>query len=110
MLFATCTDDYASKTYPLRIWINGTELVTSGIDAVSGEGNVLKYYDLTPFIPLIKPGQNLIAVMLQNTWQPTWDNIAFDLSLRAIPQPIDRLTLSHGNSQKAEKLADSKKD
>jgi hypothetical protein len=110
LLAATCTDDYASKTYPLRIWINGTELVTSGIDAVSGEGNVVKYFDLTPFIPLIKSGQNLIAVMLQNTWQPTWDNIAFDLSLRAIPQPIDKPNLSHGNSLKTENLADSRKD
>lgn len=88
LLAALCTDDYASKTYPLRIWLNGAELGTSGIDAVSGDGNIVKYYDLTPFIPLIKPGGNVIAVMLQNTWQPTWDNISFDLSLRAIPQPI----------------------
>ena len=88
LLAALCTDDYASKTYPLRIWLNGAELGTSGIDAVSGEGNVVKYYDLTPFISLIQPGSNLIAVMLQNTWQPTWDNISFDISLRAIPQPI----------------------
>lgn len=98
ILAATCTDDYASKTYPLRIWLNGTELLTSGIDAVSGEGNVLKYFDLTPFIPLIKPGGNVIAVMLQNTWQPTWDNIAFDISLRAIPQPIT----TRSNDQKDE--------
>ena len=85
-------------------------MLTSGIDAVSGEGNVVKYYDLTPFIPLIKPGQNVIAVMLQNTWQPTWDNIAFDLSLRAIPQPIDQLTLRQKKSRKTENLADSRKD
>jgi hypothetical protein len=88
LLGATCTDDHAGKTYPMRIWINGTELATGGIDAVTGEGNVVKYFDLTPFIPLIKPGTNLVAVMLQNTWQPTWDNIAFDVALRAIPQPI----------------------
>ncbi|MGZ8938854.1 MAG: hypothetical protein ACXW32_06545, partial [Limisphaerales bacterium] len=88
LLAALCTDDYASKTYPLRIWLNGTELGTSGIDAVSGEGNVVKYFDLTPFIPLVQPGRNLIAVTLQNTWQPTWDNISFDISLRAIPHPI----------------------
>jgi hypothetical protein len=88
LVAATCTDDYASKTYPLRIWLNGTEVVTGGIDAVSGEGNIIKYFDLTPFLHLIKPGGNLIAVMLQNTWQATWDNVAFDLSLRAIPQPI----------------------
>ncbi len=88
LLGATCTDDYASKPYPMRVWLNGTELVTGGIDAVSGDGNVVKYFDLTPFLSLIKPGSNLIAVMLQNTWQSTWDNIAFDISLRATPQPI----------------------
>ena len=74
--------------------------MTSGIDAVSGEGNVLKYYDLTPFIPLVKPGENMIAVMLQNTWQPTWDNIAFDLALRAVPQPIR----NNREEERAEKL------
>jgi hypothetical protein len=88
ILAATCTDDYASETYPLRLWINGTEVISSGIDAVTGEGNVIKYFDLTPFITSIKPGANLVAVMLQNVWQPTWDNIAFDISLRAIPHPI----------------------
>ncbi|HEX7859981.1 MAG TPA: hypothetical protein VF773_06645 [Verrucomicrobiae bacterium] len=92
LLAATCTDDYASKTYPLKIWLNGTEILTGGIDAVSGEGNVVKYFDLTPFLSLVRPGTNLIAVMLQNTWQPTWDNIAFDLSLRAIPHPISDKT------------------
>jgi hypothetical protein len=98
ILAATCTDDYAGKTYPMRIWLNGTELATSGIDAVSGEGNILKYFDLAPFIPLIKPGANVIAVMLQNTWQPTWDNIAFDISVRAIPQPI------RGDDKNAEEI------
>jgi hypothetical protein len=110
LLAALCTDDYASKTYPLRIWLNGTELVTSGIDAVSGEGNIVKYYDLTPFIPLIKPGQNLIAVMLQNTWQPTWDNISFDISLRAIPQPIDKKALARDRSASESDLADAKEE
>ena len=101
LLAATCTDDYAGQTYPLRIWINGTELVTSGIDAVSGEGNVVKYYDLTPFIRLIKPGANTVAVMLQNTWQSTWDNVAFDISLRAIPKPIGSVAKQQINARKS---------
>jgi hypothetical protein len=88
LLAATCTDDYASRTYPLRIWLNGSELVTGGIDAVSGDGNIVKYFDLAPFLSKIKSGPNVVAVMLQNTWQSTWDNVAFDISLRAIPQPI----------------------
>jgi hypothetical protein len=108
LLAAMCTDDYASKTYPLRIWINGTELVTSGIDAVSGEGNIVKYYDLTPFIPLVKPGGNVIAVMLQNTFQPTWDNIAFDISLRAIPQPITADPDDQKSKKSPPKIAGSK--
>jgi len=86
LLAGTCTDDYDGKVYPLRLWINGIEAATSGIEAVSGEGNVLKYFDLAPFLNLVRPGQNTIAIMLTNTWQPDWDNIAFDISLRAILQ------------------------
>lgn len=84
LLVATCTDDYGGTVYPLRLWINGTEAITSGIEAVSGEGNVEKYFDLSAFIHLIREGQNTIAVMLNNTWQTDWDNVAFDVSLRVI--------------------------
>jgi len=28
----------------------------------------------------------VIAVKLGNAWQPAWDDVAFDLSLRAIPE------------------------
>lgn len=85
IIAATCTDDYAGIVHPLRIWLNGTEVSSSGIEAVTGEGNIVKHFDLSPFLELLRPGQqNTLAVMLQNTWQPTWDNVAFDLSLRAI--------------------------
>jgi hypothetical protein len=61
--------------------------VSSGIEAVTGEGNEIKYFDLTPFIGLFRAGQmNSIAVMLQNTWQSDWDNVAFDVSFKAIAQ------------------------
>jgi len=31
------------------------------------------------------PGQtNLIAVLLQNTWESDWDNVAFDVALKGV--------------------------
>jgi hypothetical protein len=84
ILAATCTDDYASVIYPMRLWLNGTE-VPGPIEAVSGEGNLVKYFDLTPFANSLRAGTNSVAVMLQNTWQPDWDNVAFDLALKTIP-------------------------
>lgn len=88
LLSATCTDDSGGIVYPMRIWLNGSELITGGIEAVSGEGNVVKYFDLAPFLELIHSGVNTIAVMLNNTWQPDWDNVAFDVRLQAIPSAV----------------------
>ncbi len=87
LLEATCTDDYGGVRYPLEIYLNGTKLQTTGIEAVSDLGNRSVYYDLTPFLPLLQTGTNTIAVVLNNTWQPTWDNVAFDVSLKAIASP-----------------------
>jgi len=85
LLSGFCTDDYGGTVYPMRIWFNGAEVPAGGIEAVSGEGNIVKYFDLTPFLDLVHSGTNTIAVMLNNTWQPDWDNVAFDISLKAIP-------------------------
>ena len=84
LLVATCTDDANGKRYPLRLWINGVEIPATGIEAVSFDGNEPKYFDLTPYQHLLKVGDNVIAVRLNNTFQPTWDNVAFDVSLRGI--------------------------
>ena len=85
LLAATCTDDYGGTVYPLRVWVNGNEIVSSGIEAVTGEGNEVKYFDLTPFAGMLRSNEtNVIAVMLQNTWQPDWDNVAFDVSLKGV--------------------------
>ncbi|MEO7298143.1 MAG: FG-GAP-like repeat-containing protein, partial [Verrucomicrobiota bacterium] len=86
LLAATCTDDYGGVIYPLKIYLNGTELITSGIEAVN-TGNTLKYFDLFPFVNLLKPGTNTIAVILNNVWQSTWDDVAFDIALKTIPAP-----------------------
>jgi hypothetical protein len=80
LLSGTCTD----AGYPPDIYLNGTKLVTSGIDVVSNPGNDVRYYDLTPFADLLQPGTNNIAVALYNVWQPTWDDVAFDLDLKAV--------------------------
>ena len=85
LLAATCTDDYGGIVYPLRLFVNGTEIVSSGIEAVTGEGNLVKHFDITPFAGLFRANAtNTIAVMLQNTWASDWDNVAFDLSLKGI--------------------------
>ena len=80
LLSGTCTD----AGYPPDIYINGTKLVTSGIDIVSNPGNEVRFYDLTPFADLLQPGTNTIAVALNNVWQPTWDDVAFDMDLKAV--------------------------
>jgi hypothetical protein len=87
LLAATCTDDYGGTVYPLKIFLNGTELITSGIEAVSSTGNEIKYFDLFPFIDLLKRGTNTIAVILNNAWQSSWDDVAFDIALKTIPAP-----------------------
>src|SRR5439155_24726091 len=81
LLSATCTDGGGKS---LEVYLNGTKLVTSGIDAVSGQGNDVQYFDLAPVLDLIRPGTNCIAVVVNNVWQPSWDDVAFDLSLKAI--------------------------
>ncbi|MDQ6630305.1 MAG: FG-GAP-like repeat-containing protein, partial [Verrucomicrobiota bacterium] len=88
LLVATCTDDYADVRYPLKVYLNGQEIVTSGIEAVSFTGNDIKCFDLTPFQNLLTPGINTIGVILNNTWQWDWDNIAFDVSLKAVPAAV----------------------
>jgi hypothetical protein len=88
LLSATCTDDWGGTVHPMRIWLNGVEIQSGGIEAVSGEGNVVKYFDLAPFLDQVHAGTNTIAVMLENTWQPDWDNVAFDISLKAIPAKL----------------------
>jgi hypothetical protein len=85
LLKAACTDSYGGKVYPLRVFLNGTEIVTSGIEAVTGQGNEVRYYDLHPFIPLLKEGTNWIGVILQNTWTADFDDVMFDIGLKAIP-------------------------
>jgi hypothetical protein len=95
LLAATCTDDYGGVTYPLKIYLNGIELKTSGIDPVTGQGNLVRYFDLSPFLEMLQPGTNTLAVVVRNTSQPTWDDVAFDVSLRAIAHaPARRLTLA----------------
>jgi hypothetical protein len=93
LLQANCTDDFGGRTYPLRVWLNGKEIVTSGIDAVSSDGNETKYYDLTLFQHLLVPGTNTIAVQLNNVWAATWDNVSFDVGLIGVPSLFNAIEL-----------------
>jgi hypothetical protein len=87
LLGATATDHHQGRGYPLTVYLNGVELITSGIDVVSGDGNSKRFFDLFPFAGLVKPGENTLAVMVRNAWAADWDNVAFDLSLRAMLAP-----------------------
>ena len=84
LLAATATDDFNGETYPLRVYLNGNELVTSAIDAVTGDGNGPRLFDLMPFKDILHPGLNTIAVQVRNGWAIDWDNVGFDLSLKAV--------------------------
>ena len=83
LLGATCTDDYGGSIYPLHVFLNGAEISTAGIEAVTGQGNETLYFDLTPFLDLLRRGTNTLAVLLGNTWAPDFDDVAFDISLKA---------------------------
>jgi hypothetical protein len=80
LLSATCTD----AGNPPDIYLNGTRLNTSGIDVSSNPGNEVRYFDLTPFANLLHPGVNTVAVALKNVWATDWDDIAFDMDLKAV--------------------------
>jgi hypothetical protein len=80
LLSATCTD----AGNPPDIYLNGTRLNTSGIDIVSNPGNEVRYFDLTPFADLLRPGNNTIAVALKNVWAIDWDDIVFDMDLKGV--------------------------
>jgi hypothetical protein len=93
LLSATCTDDSAAATYPIRLFLNGTE-VKASIETVTGQGNEVRYFDLTPFAYLVHSGTNSIAVQVGNYWS-SWDDVAFDVSLKAVlaSAPKPRLTV-----------------
>ncbi|HEY0456202.1 MAG TPA: hypothetical protein VGE41_07480 [Verrucomicrobiae bacterium] len=84
LLLATCTDSYGGNIYPLRVFLNGSEIVTSGIEAVTGQGNEERCFDLAPFLSMLRLGTNSIAVMLNNGWTTDFDDVAFDVGLKAV--------------------------
>jgi hypothetical protein len=93
LIAAHCTDDFGGISYPLRLWINGQEIVSSGINAVSSDGNETKYFDLTLFQNLLASGTNTIAVQMNNAWAATWDNVSFDVSLLGVPSLANAIEL-----------------
>ncbi|HEU5125357.1 MAG TPA: hypothetical protein VFW05_15000 [Verrucomicrobiae bacterium] len=93
LLAATCTD----AGLGLEIYLNGTKLETTGIDATSGQGNEVRYYDLAPFVDLLKPGLNTIAIKLNNALQAGWDDVAFDVSLKTITRNTLQPSLAIAN-------------
>lgn len=84
LLSARCSDFAGGVGTPMRIFVNGREIPATGIEPVL-DGNTDQYYDLTPFLEWFRPGTNWFAIILNNTWQPDWDNVAFDVALKAMP-------------------------
>jgi hypothetical protein len=107
LLSATCTDDSGTALYPLRLFLNGSEVKTF-IDTVTSQGNVIRYFDLTPFAELIHPGTNTVGVQLSNWWS-TWDDVAFDISLKAVSYHpiIPHLTMQSGSVNGMRVLAEA---
>jgi len=92
LLSATCTD----SGKPVEVYFNGTRLVTTGIEVASNPGNNVLYYDLTPFLGLLPPGTNTLAVVIGNGWQTDWDDVAFDLSLKTTTNSVALPAMSIG--------------
>jgi hypothetical protein len=82
LLSATCTDNSGSAEFPLRLFLNGTE-VQSTINTVTSQGNETRYFDLTPFASMLVAGTNTVGVIVSNYWS-TWDDVAFDVRLQAM--------------------------
>lgn len=89
LLSATCTDE----GLPLEIWLNGTKLPTTGIEATTGQGNTVQHFDLAPFLHLLRAGVNTIAVQLNNRFSG-WDDVAFDISLKTIMRATRPMSLN----------------
>jgi hypothetical protein len=82
LLSASCTDVSVTNICPLQVFVNGNAIPTF-IDAVTMQGNEIRHFDLTPFISLLKPGLNTLAVQMGNVWSD-YDDVAFDVSLKAV--------------------------
>lgn len=98
LLSATCTDADVTRLYPLQLFLNG-RAVPAVIDTVTMQGNEVRYFDLVPYISMLKPGTNTIGVIIGNTWSD-YDDVAFDLSLKALLHEANtaRLELTSGPS------------
>jgi hypothetical protein len=86
LLSATCTQNSAGQS--MQVYLNGQLVPATDIAAVSQQGNQVLYFDLAPFINLLKTGPNLIAAVLYNTPELGYNDIAFDLDLKVIGAPV----------------------
>ncbi len=86
LLSATCSDNRNGQS--IQIYLNGQPVPATDIGAVTDQGNQVLYFDLAPFINLLQPGTNLIAVQLNNTLTESWDDVAFDMDLKVMPGSV----------------------
>jgi len=82
LLSATCTQSPNGPA--MQIYLNGQLVPATDVGAVSAQGNEVDYFDLAPFIGLLQPGTNLIAVVLNNSTSLDYNDVAFDMDLKVM--------------------------
>lgn len=65
-----------------EIYINGQHIPIQDPGLTHNPGNNVRLLDLTPFIPMLTSGQNVVAVKLENEYNASWDDLAFDFQLK----------------------------
>lgn len=67
------------------IYINGQYLPIQDPGLSGGQGNDVRHLDLSPFIHLLLPGENVVAIKLENEYKINdWDDVAFDFQLKGV--------------------------
>lgn len=69
-----------------EIFLNGSLIPIQDPGLSGGQGNEVRMLDLSPFIHLVAQGRNTLAVRLDNGYEDTWDDVAFDFALKGKEQ------------------------
>ena len=86
--YATSTTGPGAGPGIREIYLNGSLIPTPDPGLTANPGNEVRLFDLSPFIHLLTPGANLVAIKLENEYT-SWDDLAFDFQLRGLTQPVN---------------------
>jgi uncharacterized repeat protein (TIGR01451 family) len=70
-----------------EIYLNGHYVPIQDPGLTDDPGNDVRLLDLTPFIDYLDVEQNVVAIKLENRYNATWDDVAFDLQIKALETP-----------------------